>query len=384
MRKESVLIVCLAAGLFLLAPGALADWSPVKRLTWTSGESSSPAMAIDSDLNIHAAWCDKTPGNAEIYYKGSSDGGATWSAAKRLTWNSGDSLFPAMAIDSDNTIHLAWEDYSLPNSEILYRRSEDGGTTWSPVRRLTWTSGQSFNATMAIGSGHVIHLAWDDDTPGNREIYYKRSTDGGTTWSPVRRLTWTSGGSISPEMAVSSGQSIHLAWYDETPGDPEIYHRGSTDGGATWGLVQRITWTSGWSGFPAIAMDSAADVHVSWCDDTPGDPEIYYTRSTDGGTTWSPAQRLTWAPGSSRNPALAAEADKTIHLLWNDSFPGNYEIYYKRSLDGGATWGPDQRLTWTPGDSRVPTMAVDLNGTIHITWHDDSPGNREIYYKNGK
>jgi hypothetical protein len=30
-----------------------------------------------------------------------------------------------------------------------------------------------------------------------------------------------------------------------------------------------------------------------------------------------------------------------------------------------------------------PAMAIDSSDTIHVVWNDDTPGNTEIYYKNG-
>ena len=61
MRQEGLSIVLLAAGMFFLTPCVLADWGPVKRLTWNSGESSYPITATDSEMNIHTAWCEKHP-----------------------------------------------------------------------------------------------------------------------------------------------------------------------------------------------------------------------------------------------------------------------------------------------------------------------------------
>jgi len=52
-----------------LVSDTLADWSAAKRLTWTSGDSCIPAMVIDPGDNIHVAWQDDTPGNFEIYYR---------------------------------------------------------------------------------------------------------------------------------------------------------------------------------------------------------------------------------------------------------------------------------------------------------------------------
>ncbi len=48
--------------------------------------------------------------------------------------------------------------------------------------------------------------------------------------------------------------------------------------GADWSVNKRLSWTSGNSGYAAIAIDSADRLHVVWCDLTPGNWEIYYKK----------------------------------------------------------------------------------------------------------
>jgi hypothetical protein len=69
---------------------------------------------------------------------------------------------------------------------------------------------------------------------------------------------------------------------------------------------------------------------LAWHDLTPGNPEIYYRKSTNGGTTWTAAQRLTWNSGDSRSAEIAAFGSDNYHVLWADDTPGDYEIFYRR------------------------------------------------------
>ncbi|OGD16807.1 MAG: hypothetical protein A2Y69_03670 [Candidatus Aminicenantes bacterium RBG_13_59_9] len=69
MKNKLFLFILLTTGLLSLVSDTLADWSAAKRLTWTSGDSCIPAMVIDPGDNIHVAWQDDTPGNFEIYYR---------------------------------------------------------------------------------------------------------------------------------------------------------------------------------------------------------------------------------------------------------------------------------------------------------------------------
>lgn len=381
MKRIGLVIFVLA--MVILAQHAFADWSPAKRLTWNSGGSYSPDVAAYGHAVIHAVWYDSTPYNYEIYYKRSTDGGTTWGGAQRLTWNSGVSAAPAAAVDSGGAVHVVWSDDTPGNKAIYYRKSPDGGTTWSAAKRLTWSSGDSGWPDMAIDSGGAIHIVWNDNASGSTEIFYKQSTNGGAAWSPAKRLTWTSGGSGAQAIAGGSGNDLHVAWEDYTPGNQEIYHLKSSDGGTNWSTPRRITWTPTKSYNPAVALDSGNAVHVVWEDSMAGNSEIYYKRSTNGGTTWGAAQRLTWTPGYSSNSIIGTDSSGVIHFVWYDEASGDFEIYHKRSTNGGTTWSPRQRLTWNSGISSFPALALDSSDSIHLVWTDDTPGNAEIYYKKG-
>ena len=239
MKPKGLMIIFL--GFLLFARVAQADWSAAKRITWTSGGSWSPAIAVSSAGHLHVVWYDSTPGNSQIYYRKSTNGGGTWTATQRLTWTSGTCLYPAIGIDSSDNLHLLWSDSTPGNDEIYYKKSTDGGATWMTGKRLTWTSGYSGYPSIAVDSSNNIHIVWFDDTAGNYEIYYKKSTDGGITWPISQRLTWTSGDSISRDIVVDTFGNLYAFWEDDQPGNKELYYAKSSDGGDSWTKGQRIT-----------------------------------------------------------------------------------------------------------------------------------------------
>lgn len=222
LKKISFMIFTVSMMAFLL-PLYAQIWEPIKRLTWTAGGSYYPAIATDSSDNIHVVWFDETPGNDEIYYKKSTDGGTTWST-RRLTWNSGVSVNPDIALDSNGDIHVVWQDFSPGNAEIFYQKSTDGGTSWSS-KRLTWNSSSSEFPDISVDSLGDIHVVWQDDSPGNGEVFYKKSADDGVSWMTKRlTLTNTQGNSTYPALTSDSSSRIHVVWRDDVYSNWEIYY----------------------------------------------------------------------------------------------------------------------------------------------------------------
>jgi hypothetical protein len=393
LQKEEVmkkLFVFFTGIIFLISILNAQTWQRPDRLTWNSENSNFPSAASDSNHTIHLVWQDETPGNAEIFYRKSTDTETTWSILNRLTWNAGESKFPMIAIDSSDIIHMVWQDDTPGNREIYYKNSIKGGSTWSSPKRLTWMAGDSENPVIVIDSSDTIHVFWQDVSPGNAELFYKKSTDSGSSWT-VKRITWSSGHSIRPAAAVDSSDNILLVWVDRTPGNYETYFKKSTDSGTTWLATNRLTWTSAEDDSPAVTTDSSNNIHIVWQDDTEGEYELHYKRSTDSGSTWT-KQRLTWTSSAKGSPFITVDMPDYIHIVWGDNMSGNFEIYHKKSTDTGNTW-TQTRLTWTADDSVLPILLTYSEPTvkwipaythrIFVFWSDFTPGNYEIYLKSG-
>jgi hypothetical protein len=201
----------------------------------------------------------------------------------------------------------------------------------------------------------------------------------GITWTENKRLTHNEGYSWSSAIAVD-GPNIYVVWADNSQGNFKIFFKRSGDGGATWTKRKRLSSNSVGSEDPAIAVDGS-NIYVVWSDDTKGNYEIYFRKSVDGGITWTKKKRLTNNAGGSWCPAIAVDGPN-IYVVWEDTTKGNYEIYFKKSVDGGITWTKNKRLTNNEGVSGLPAIAVD-GPNIYVVWEDYTPGNYEIYFKAG-
>jgi hypothetical protein len=269
-------------------------------------------------------------------------------------------------------LELVWQDNTPGNLEIYLGDSLYEGRSWSK-KRFTSNSGASLNPAVALDAsdgGRHIYTAWEDTSYGQSEILFKHSQDRGATWS-YKRLTSNAGLSSSPAVAVTRNK-VYVTWEDKTTGNKEIYVARSTDRGATL-TTKRITVNGGESSHPSIAAEGSS-VYVVWADNTPGNNEVYFAKSTDNGITWT-TRRLTSTAGSSIHPKIAIFG-AYLYVVYQDDSVGNNELYFMKSTNGGASWST-KRLTTTGGSSQNPCIAVQ-GDQIYVAWEENYSGNREI------
>ena len=385
-----------------------------KSISNNSGNSSNndyPDIVIGPNGNLHLVWADDTLGNNEIMYRKSTDGGVTWVnpvvvGNGSISNNSQGSWSPNLAVGGDGTLHVVWSDNTPGNYEIMYRKSTDGGITWTnPITAGNGTisnlSGSSGYPKIIIGGDGTLHVVWDDDKSGNDEIMYKKSTDGGITWiNPVtagnNTISNTANASFMPDIRIGSDASFYVIWEDGTALNRDIMCKKSTDGGVTWinpviGGNNTISNTPGsFSHNPQIESQNNI-LYAIWEDNVLTNWEIMYRKSTDGGITWTNPviggnNTISSTSGDSNISQIAISGDGNIHVVWMDNLSGNKEIMYKRSIDSGITWtNPittgNGTISNNSGVSTWLQMIIGGNGILYVVWADNTPGNYEIMYK---
>ncbi len=134
-----------------------------------------------------------------------------------------------------------------------------------------------------------------------------------------------------------------------------------------------------------ITVDGQGRIHVMWNEgnskkDT---PEAYYSRSLDGGRTWSAKDSLSTHDGmrsSFPRGQFAAYSGDTLAIAWRDSVSTyDWDIQMVVSTDGGATWSTPFTVDANPNYQGDPDVVIDPQGRIHLFFHEAPVGN----YYNG-
>jgi len=264
----------------------------------------------------------------------------------------------------------------------------------------------SYHASLAVDLDGNVHVAWHDltdlDCGPDWDIFYKRREAEGR-WTETEVISTESNGtSAYPSLAVDSSGNIHIAWHDNTTDlggsgiDWDIFYK-RYEVGVGWTSTEVVSVNStGNSFFPSLAVDSGGNVHIAWEDETDyagsgTDWDIFYRR-LDVGVGWADTEVVSINNKDSYDPSLAVDLDGNIHIAWEDYTGGpgsgnDLDILYRR-FDFGVGWADTEVVsTESTEASYDPSLAVDSGGNVHIAWSDDtdyagSGIDRDIFYKN--
>jgi hypothetical protein len=316
-----------------------------------------------------------------------------WAQDIRLSIDPSDSFSPEVAIDSYGNIHIVWVDNRDGNDEIYYKKLDSNMNILINDTRLTFDSNQSGGPTIAIDSNNDVHIVWSDynlENSGN--VWYTKLDGygnvliGNTIINDAILEIW---GALKPCLGIDSCDNIYVFWCNG---------EGAWDYGEIWFtkldnkgnvLIDDKLIVEQWSvNHPTITIDSNDDIHLVW-GDTRDDPdrihkEIYYKKINKNGTILVNDTRLTVTPpimsGFGRCPSIAVDSNDNIHVTWQDDREGNIEIYYMKLNNSGAILVEEERLTFNSSASQRPVIGVDTSNNIYIVWEDQRDGTREIYY----
>ena len=349
-------------------------------LSENPGISSDPMIA-GSGSDVYAVWKDDSDSDNDIWFLSSSDNGATFGNATNISSNSGFSLKPQIAASGSN-VYLVWQDNTPGSDDILFAASSDNGATFD-IDNISSNDGLSSSPQIAA-SGSNVYLVWQDNTPGSDDILFAASSDNGATFGNATNISNNEGSSTSAEL-IATGDDIYIAWQDSDPGNYDILFVASDDGGATFGNTTNVSESEGNSFTPQLVVFEN-NIYATWMDDTDGgDFDIMFSASADGGDNFSPATNVSNNDATSASPQLVVSVmGDDLYIVWYDyQFDSsNGEVLLAASDDGGDSFGCPINLSATPGDSSLPQMILEADGSnVHVIWQDSSLENTEILFQ---
>jgi hypothetical protein len=288
---------------------------------------------------------------------------------------------------SGDTVYLVWGDNRAVSAQVVFSKSTDAGTSWSPNIVIS----QDIDTLVCVlphmildasGNIYVAYSALHDNMT-NVDIFFTKSTDCGISFTPAVMVNDSA--SIYhqryPSITVdSSGQHVYVVWQDwrNLQYEPDIYFSRSTDGGLTFLPSIRVNddldTANQWS--PVVACDnSGQNVYVAWQDqrDTLHDWDVYFSRSTDYGQTFEanyPVNDTNASANSFQGRPSICWKNGIINIAFDDWRTGAVGTYFDKSIDSGISFGQDVCVVNIYGASAYPSIIVDDSSHVFFVWED--------------
>lgn len=379
------------------APSPLGTGFDSERV-WGVGDDWEPAVAADPSAPVVYQLTTRYGGpRAEIYFRRSTDGGATWQPDRPLVATGREQNDPQLAVANDGTVFALW----LDRWETRLVRSFDQGDTWTAPVEVAPGLPFTDHGWLAIAAdGRDVYVALNAS-----DSYVVASHDGGASFGPPVRTSDDSRYWFHTGGAVAADGTVYFAAADydavDFSGDVGIDVLRSVDGGGSWTTTRVDTsretppcdWSPGcYFGFlgpvTALAVDSTGQLLLAYnAGRTAGAPQQIRLRASLDGVRWSRPRALSHPDFAAHNafPALAAgPGPGDFRLVWQgtgDADTDTWNTWYRRTTDGGRTWSAAVRLSDLPdgapykseGGYRFPYgdylgLAVDAAGTAHVVW----------------
>ncbi len=398
---------------------------------------SSIAINPTDPLNLIGAAVDYRASSATWVYH-TTNGGKAWSNTNlgyvRPGWASSND--PSVAFDKDGRGYLCYGGFGRDTTKrgengVFVSITTDGGRSWGPthipviVHIGKQTADSSFEdkyyvhvdtAGASPYKGHV-YIPWKRviNRDSSTQIVISKSTDRGLTWSRPKNVSErfsrtsedTTFGQSFPLARTGPDGSVHLVWNSGT--ESSVRYARSTDGGATWTppriihtyasfgtksrigtqVNSRVKGSVRAEAYPTLSIDNTNGPRRGWlylCWAAGKVPDIFFSRSTDNGATWSP-KILVHSVSTNDQFWPWISVDPTsgdVAVMYFDSRDDDANIlvntYVSLTTDGGTTW-TDRRvgdgvndLRNNPFDGR--TFAGDYsgcdfyNGKVYPSWVD--------------
>jgi hypothetical protein len=255
--------------------------------------------------------------------------------------------YPALTVGSGEHLHAAWE---RPGSGIFYARSFTGGADFStPIplapESLSYETNSMARICASNGEGENVYVFWQyhlTGEPGVDKVMYSRSLNGGASFSAPRRVRDESNPlnsvvklAILGDAQVGLDGTVYVMGLQAGGPDDSVAFLRSTNGGATFALVGHPSAPALTGICPkSFAVGPNGTIHalVGVCGTA-----LFYTRSTDGGASWSPAVDVSSAQsslvGEPRGAKIILDATGTPFIVWFAPAGGSTEIYSARLLN---------------------------------------------------
>ena len=342
-------------------------------------------------------------GNKYVYFRKSTDG-VTWSSGQIVSdtllsgSNAADPNIFVWRVGSNINVGVTYVDYGLPNPQLKFVLSNDGGDTFMESIPLSFHADNDYLNNCGVGGkGDTLLVTWTRRAGDFfNHTWFSQSTDGGFTWSLMGMAYSSNQFSFIGDAEVDEDGNFYVLIADDQFFRVNLVLRKSTDLGVTWS-----TGTSQVTNQPSSHTNT--NMQLRWFDGTLYTTfthsetfldQVNISKSTNNGDSWSlpvmiadTNQLHVSAVGGgtqlSAHTAFAISEVGTIYAVWADSRERNdsnvdscqFNVYISQSIDDGDTWSANVKVNGPSNYARVTNIYASvavksdgINDTVLVSW----------------
>ena len=355
--------------------------------------------------------------NYDIFFIKSEEDGNTFSKPINLSNNPGFSEHPQIAV-SKNGVFIVWADNTNSNNtEIMFTKSEDNGTTFSKVINLSNNSQNSNNQEISAFDENV-YVVWQDiDSTTNfygneineaaekkplTKIMFKASLDTGKTFKDSIELANNTNDAY-PKVN-SYKEHVYVTWNSENSNSSSenddddnensglFFIKSSNKGNNFENSIRIAHYNFGES---QISVNENK-VFIVWGGlHAKNIKDIYFVQSDDNGTTFTDpyiiSEKSTGAAAENRNDTdkinspsnVEISTNNPTYIVWQEKMSQeNQDIFIATNIKNDMQYSKIINLSNNSGISECPSIAISKN-YVYVVWEDITPGNHEILFTRG-
>lgn len=337
-----------------VVPDTTEEWTPVVDEPCLEESEPAPGQAVTDTAPLVATPTPEAP-------ETTAGERESWTAPQNLS-QSGGARNPVLIVDAAQTMHVIWEDAF---DGFTYTRRD--GETWTAPVTVTVPFSETTPHLFADADGQIQALWLDEEGLLQQSRATAAMIAEPNAWQAPNEL---GDGIAIYDTAVDGEGQIHLAYLraDGTPEQPAgIYYRRSADGGVSWSEAALLGASTYFRGIGAdesnvqlVAESDEGETHVYVVWDNRPRKRIFLAHSDDSGESWEAPEELVSPESTSSiilpfGARISAEGGNVV-VVWQVGQPGaQCQRYARTTADHGANWSESLRLAdLIPGFASCP------------------------------
>lgn len=354
-------------------PAVLPVWQGAQFVESQGGNANAVSVAVQADGVGHAIWTQLNPGATHIEVLSSIYRSGRWEAPQPV---SSRGALPDVFLHTPQIVSLGggvalavWRESSPAGNQVFFNVSNGQGE-W-PNTASSLQQGVDFLADFKlVGDDRGNAMAvWRR----NQTVFASRFSGDIGTFQVIEQISiGTSGGAISPDIAMDADGRCVAAWVEQDAGVDRIYARAFS--GAGWGGEVELSSSDFPVFAPSVALGRNGKAVVSWTSSRASQStDVIATQAIDAvARTWGPEQRLNDASEPHASvPRSTISSNGNAVVVWKQiEGGGNVGLQAARSL--GTTWSAPIKVDTPAGEAGSHQAVMDAAGRVVVVWAVDA------------